>query len=115
MTTRTQLRTFQDFWPHYLNQHRKAGCRGLHYVGTILASTTLVWAITTATWLAIPVALVVGYGFAWTGHFLVERNRPATFGHPGWSLLADYKMLAMALSGRLGAELDRASDPTAGR
>ena len=60
MTTRTQLRTFQDFWPHYLNQHRKAGCRGLHYVGTILASTTLVWAITTATWLAIPVALVVG-------------------------------------------------------
>jgi hypothetical protein len=113
MTTRTQLHTFQEFWPFYLRQHRKAGCRTLHYVGTTLASGTLAWAIATATWPAIPVALVVGYGFAWTGHFLIEHNRPATFGHPGWSLLADYKMLAMALSGRLGAELERATDPAA--
>ena len=51
---------------------------------------------------------VVGYGCAWIGHFVIEKNRPATFTYPRWSLLADYKMLGMALTGRLVSELELA-------
>lgn len=109
MSQRPELNTFGEFWPFYLRQHLKVGCRGLHYLGTTLGLGTLIWAIATATWLAIPVALLVGYGFAWSGHFFIEHNRPATFGHPGWSLLADYKMFALALRGRLDDEIEKAT------
>lgn len=96
-----------SFWPHYLRQHRHPADRGLHALGLLGA---LSW-VAAAAWLDRPWLLLAapatGYGLAWTGHLAVEGNRPATFGHPVWSFLADWKMLGLLLTGRLGRELGR--------
>ncbi len=99
--------SFDAFWPFYLGEHRDARNRALHYVGTSLAIGTVATAALTLnpTWLLL--TPVVGYAPAWIGHFVIEKNRPATFKHPLWSLRGDFKMLGMALGGTLGGELDR--------
>jgi hypothetical protein len=97
--------TYAEFWPFYLREHSKRQTRGLHYVGSIASVVLLVWAVATQNWwwlLAVPVA---GYFFAWFAHFFVERNKPATFKAPFWSLISDYRMCGLWLSGRLGNEL----------
>ena len=107
--------SFAQFWPHYLREHSSPGTRALHYVGTTLVVALAVAAITTGRLgllLAVPVA---GYGFAWLAHLAVERNRPATFTHPLWSLMADFRMWALWISGRLGPELARAGVHDASR
>ncbi len=99
--------TFEQFWPHYVHAHRDPINRGLHYMGT----TAVVGAVATATltlnpaWLLL--APVVGYGPAWVGHFVFEKNKPATFQHPLWSLRGDFKMYFLALRGRMGDEVER--------
>lgn len=83
----------------------------MHYVGTTLVVAIGAFLLVTGDWwllLAMPVA---GYAFAWLAHFGVEKNRPATFTYPLWSLAADFRMWALALLGRLGPELDRAGIP----
>ena len=99
------------FWLHYLRAHDRGGTRRLHYAGSIGALILLLLAATTRRWWPLPTAVVVGYGFAWTGHFAVERNRPATFGHPFWSLFSDFRMLALWATGRLAPHLARARQP----
>lgn len=84
--------------------------RTLHYIGTTMVVGIAIVAILTGRWswlLAIPIA---GYGFAWIAHFRVERNRPATFTHPLWSLAADFKMWWLWLTGGHQPELDKALD-----
>lgn len=103
----TRFRQYADFWPYYLREHSRAGTRALHYLGTALAVVLIVAAIFSGDWRLFLVAVFVGYGLAWIGHFFIERNRPATFQHPFWSLFSDFRMAALWLSGRLGAELDR--------
>ena len=51
--------------------------------------------------------MVSGYAFAWIGHAFVERNKPATFTYPFWSLLSDFRMYFLAISGKLGSELTK--------
>lgn len=100
--------SFAEFWPFYLREHSKPATRALHYVGTSLVVAIALFAAISGRWtwlLAIPVA---GYGFAWLAHFRVERNRPATFTHPLWSLAADFRMWWLWLTGRLGRELEQA-------
>ncbi|MGF1549343.1 MAG: Mpo1-like protein [Sphingomonadaceae bacterium] len=100
--------SFRGFWPFYLREHSRPGTRAFHYLGTslvfLLAFALLVsgnfWLL-----LAMPLA---GYFFAWLSHAAVERNRPATFSYPLWSLAADFKMWWLWLTGRLGPELERA-------
>ncbi len=101
-----RISSFAEFWPYYLGEHRNPVCRGLHYVGTIAAWGVLALGIFVSPWwlLAIPFA---GYGPAWVGHFFVEHNNPASFGYPLWSLMGDYRMFALAVTGRLGRELER--------
>jgi hypothetical protein len=101
-------RSFAEFWPFYLRQHSRPRTRALHYAGTTLVVAIAVIALATGRWawlLAVPLA---GYGFAWIAHFKVEKNRPATFTHPLWSLAADFKMWWLWLTGRLEGELEKA-------
>ena len=103
-----EMKTFEEFWPFYVREHSRAGTRALHAAGT-LASTALLLALAaTGRWRWLPFALVAGYGPAWVAHFFVEHNRPATFKHPLWSLVGDYKMVALMLAGRMDEEVARA-------
>ena len=102
------MKSFAEFWPYYLRQHSKPQTRALHYIGTSLVVAIALFAVATGRWwwlLAMPVA---GYFFAWVGHFGVEKNRPATFKYPLWSLGADWKMWWLWLTGGLRVELDKA-------
>ncbi|MGE5952630.1 MAG: Mpo1-like protein [Qipengyuania vulgaris] len=100
--------TFSEFWPFYLREHSKPRTRALHYFGTTLVVLLALGAILTQRWLLLAAMPVAGYFFAWVAHFGVEKNRPATFTYPLWSLGADFKMWWMWLTGKLGPELRRA-------
>ncbi|HEY5885789.1 MAG TPA: DUF962 domain-containing protein [Pyrinomonadaceae bacterium] len=100
--------SFAQFWPHYVSEHSRPGTRMLHLVGTTIAIATLVYFIATGRWWLFPLALIPGYGAAWIGHFFIEKNRPATFQHPLWSFMGDYKMIWMMLTGRISDEVKKA-------
>ena len=100
-----RYRTFQDFWPFYLREHARPGTRALHYAGTSLVVLIAVAAVATGNWWLLVALPVAGYGFAWASHALIERNRPATFTHPLWSLRADFRMWWLWLTGGIGNEL----------
>lgn len=102
-----RFRTFAEFWPYYLGEHSAPGCRWLHFIGSTLGLAALARFGFTLEWWLIPLGLVIGYGFAWIGHFGIEKNRPATFKYPIWSFLGDWKMWALMLTGRLDAEIQR--------
>ena len=94
-------RSFREFYPFYLSEHRDRTCRRLHVVGSALVLACLALALLTlnAWWLA--GAVLAGYGFAWIGHFFFEHNRPATFRHPIYSLIGDWAMFRDVLAGRI--------------
>ena len=98
---------FGDFWPHYLAAHLDPRTRAAHYFGTVLGVVLLVLFAMGAGWWLLPLAVVAGYGPAWGGHALFEHNRPATFDHPLWSFLADFRMLFLWATGELGVEIER--------
>ena len=100
-----EFKSFNEFYLFYLSQHRDTTCRVLHIVGTLLIGIPLYLGIVTNPWylLLIP---IIGYGFAWTGHFVFEGNKPATFGHPGYSLLSDYVMLYHTLTFQIKSKMN---------
>jgi hypothetical protein len=99
--------SYDAFWLHYLAQHRRPATRLLHYAGSSLGLALVALAAATLDWRFLAAAPLVGYGCAWLGHFGLEGNKPATFGHPVWSFLSDFRMLALAATGRLGRQLAR--------
>lgn len=100
--------SFDSFWLFYLREHSRPRTRALHYLGTGLVLLVAAAAVATASWWLLVLMPIAGYGFAWTAHMTVEQNRPATFTHPLWSLISDFRMFFLWVSGRLGAELRRA-------
>ncbi len=100
--------TFAEFWPFYLREHSKPATRALHYVGTSLVVALAGYALLMGEWLWLVALPLAGYFFAWLAHFTIEKNRPATFTYPLWSLFADFRMWWLWLSGGLKAELERA-------
>lgn len=95
------MNTFAEFWPFYLKEHSNPLNRLLHFVGTFLVHLVLIYAILSQQWQLLWLAPLMGYGFAWVGHFIIEKNRPATFKHPLWSLRGDFKMFYLMLLGKL--------------
>ncbi|WP_111657356.1 DUF962 domain-containing protein [Isoalcanivorax indicus] len=104
MTTIKQsgFQSFAEFYPYYLQEHSDSTCRRLHFIGTSLVIALLLAVVLgplSAWWLfGLP---VIGYGFAWVGHFFFEKNRPATFKHPWYSLAGDFVMWKDILTRRI--------------
>lgn len=92
---------FAEFYPYYLSEHSDRNCRRMHFAGTLLAIGSAALAMLTARWLLLWLIPLFGYGCAWLGHALFEKNRPATFRYPLYSLLGDCKMFGQMLTGRL--------------
>ncbi|WP_424214869.1 Mpo1-like protein [Streptomyces sp. BI20] len=98
--SRPTFGSYEEFWPYYVAMHSRAATRWVHLVGTLGGLALTVYGVGRGRprWLvALP---LVGYGTAWPAHFLLERNNPATFGHPAWSLRGDAQMIRMMLAGR---------------
>lgn len=92
---------FADFYPFYLREHSNRTCRRLHFIGTTLVLAVLTWALVTRNPWWLLAAPLVGYGSAWIGHFAFEKNRPATFRHPWYSLAGDFVLFRDMLVGRI--------------
>ena len=108
MSEPAKFETYEDFFQFYLQQHSDPRNRILHAIGTTLGVAVVLGAfITGHPWYAL-LFFPIGYGFAWTGHFLLEKNKPATFGHPFWSFISDFRMIALMLTGRLGQRMAKA-------
>ncbi len=106
--TPRDLTSYAAFWPYYLREHALPATRRWHFAGTSLALAAILVAILTANPWWLLAALPAGYGPAWISHFFVERNRPATFTYPVWSLFSDLRMYSLWLGGRLGSHLEQA-------
>jgi hypothetical protein len=107
MNREDRIKNFEEFWPYYVREHRTAGCRLLHFIGSGLGVICLISTIVTGNLWFIPLGLALGYGFAWVGHFFVEHNKPATFQYPLWSFRADWRMWRFMLFGRMREEVER--------
>ena len=93
--------SFREFYPYYLSEHNDRICRRLHFVGSTLVIAVLLVACLTQHWVWLSALPVLGYGFAWVGHFFFEHNRPATFTYPLYSFIGDWVMWAQMLTGRI--------------
>jgi hypothetical protein len=106
-----RIRSYGEFWPYYLKEHSKPATRSWHIAGTSLSILVLVSGIISGNAALIVAAVVTGYLPAWGAHFLIEKNRPATFRYPFWSLVSDYRMVALWVAGGLSGELAKAGIP----
>ena len=93
--------SFAEFYPFYLGEHSNTICRRLHFVGSALVLIVLSCALIVQNWALLWLLPFVGYGFAWVGHFVFEKNRPATFKHPVYSLLGDWMMFKDFVTGKI--------------
>ena len=107
MLMSAHIETFEEFWPHYVHAHRHPMNRALHYAGTTAAICSVVTAAATLNPAWLLLTPVAGYGPAWIGHFVFEKNKPATWEYPLWSLRGDFKMYALALRGKMASEVER--------
>ncbi|SFR44182.1 hypothetical protein SAMN05216203_0352 [Marinobacter daqiaonensis] len=96
-----QFRSFAEFYPYYLEEHSDLNCRRMHFVGSLLVLMVIGWVLFSQAWAWLLLVPVIGYGFAWLGHFVFEKNRPATFKYPVYSLMGDWVMFKDMLTGRI--------------
>lgn len=93
--------SFADFYPFYLSEHSNRTCRRLHFIGSTLGATIAVTGLLRGKPSRILTGLAVGYAFAWVGHFVFEKNRPATFKYPRYSFMGDWAMWKDILTGKI--------------
>lgn len=106
-----KYKTFKEFYPFYLSQHANKTNRILHFIGTLFVILLLLASIFSHQHRFAYFIPIMGYGFAWVGHFFFEKNKPATFTYPLWSLLADFLMFYHILSGQISKKLDLIEKP----
>jgi hypothetical protein len=96
-----RINTYEEFYKYYLSEHQNTTSRLLHVIGTTIVLALVLTSIIHLNpyWLIfVPIS---GYGFAWIGHFFFEKNQPATFKYPLWSLKSDFKMYFDIVSGKI--------------
>jgi len=108
MPTEKKYKTFWSFYKYYLTEHGDLKNRVLHFIGTALVIGCLIAGIILRNWWLIAVIPVCGYGFAWVGHFFIEKNKPATFTYPLYSLGSDFVMFWHIITGQLPKKLEEA-------
>ncbi|MFI5322885.1 MAG: Mpo1-like protein [Thermodesulfobacteriota bacterium] len=96
-----EFRNFNKFYEYYLSEHTDPLNRRLHFLGCIIVLILALSALLTGKLILLLLAPVFGYGLAWAGHFLVEKNKPASFRHPIWSLMGDWMMFKDILTGKM--------------
>ncbi|MAL98385.1 Mpo1-like protein [Hydrocarboniclastica marina] len=101
MNADTRFQSFREFYPYYLSEHSNPTCRRLHYVGSLLVIAVVLFSLFMQSFFWLLLIPVIGYGFAWIGHFFFEHNKPATFQYPLYSLAGDWVMLKDMLTGRI--------------
>ncbi len=106
-TTEARIGSYDEFWDFYVREHSKPLTRLLHFVGTTLGLLLLIWSMWSGRWYFLPLFFVIGYAFAWFAHFLVEKNRPATFKYPLWSFISDLRMAWYMITFQMGREVKR--------
>jgi hypothetical protein len=94
-----QYNSFADFYPFYISEHANRTSRRLHVTGTFLLICCAVAGLL-VNWRLLLAVPFIGYGFAWIGHFFFEKNRPATFTYPIYSLLGDFRLFFDVVSGK---------------
>ncbi len=102
-----KYKTFKEFWPYYLSEHSHPVNRIIHFIGTGLGLVFFIFTLYTLNFWLIPAGFVIGYAFAWAGHFFVEKNRPATFTYPFKSFISDWYMFYCILTGKIKKELEQ--------
>lgn len=108
MASEKKYKTFSRFYNHYLMEHADGNNRMLHFIGTAFLLTCLLAGIFTGKWWLFALIPVLGYGFAWVGHFFIEKNRPATFTYPLYSLAGDFFMFWHILTEQIAQKLTAA-------
>jgi hypothetical protein len=93
--------SFSEFYPYYLSEHANSTCRLLHFIGSWLVLSLIAYTVMTSRFALLWFIPVIGYGFAWVGHFFYEHNKPATFQYPFYSLLGDWIMFKDILIGKI--------------
>ncbi len=106
MTEHHHFTSFADFWPYYVCEHSRPETRAMHFTGTLTIIPLLLGAIFISSWLIVLVP-ISAYGFAWASHLFLEKNRPATFSYPLWSLAGDLKMFWLMCRGKMQVEVMR--------
>ena len=108
MSVEKKYKDFKSFYPYYLTEHADVKNRLLHFCGTFLLLAFLVAGFITGKWWLFVLIPFVGYGFAWVGHYFIERNKPATFTYPLFSLASDFVMFWHIITGQINAKLEDA-------
>lgn len=108
MPAEKKYKTFWSFYNYYLTEHGDFKNRVMHFIGTALVIACLLAGIILGNWWLIAVIPVCGYGFAWVGHFFIEKNKPATFTYPLYSLGSDFVMFWHIITGQLPKKLEEA-------
>ena len=99
--TEKEFKSFSEFYPFYLSEHSDKLNRRLHFTGLLLALIVLVIVIITQKWILLILLPVFGYGFAFLGHFFIEKNKPATFKYPLYSIMGDLVMFKDIIIGKI--------------